>query len=115
MVDKIIKIDAKDKSLGRLASEVAFILRGKHKPSFVPNREDSDVVSVSNIDKMKFTGKKMDKKIYYRHSGYPGGIKAEILKDVYQKDPKEVLRRAVYRMLPKNKLQAKMIKRLNIM
>lgn len=112
---KIVEIDAADKSLGRLASEIAFILRGKHKSSFAPNKEDSDIVSVVNIDKMKITGKKMDKKIYYRHSGYPGGIKAEILKDVYQKNPKEVLKRAVHGMLSKNKLQVKMIKRLKIM
>lgn len=109
------KIDAANKSLGRLASEVAFVLRGKHKPSFVPYREDSDNVFVFNVNGMKITGKKLDQKIYWRHSGYPGGIKAEKFKDVYQKDPKEVLRRAVYSMLPKNKLRAKMIKRLNIM
>ncbi|MBD3207885.1 MAG: 50S ribosomal protein L13 [Candidatus Nealsonbacteria bacterium] len=105
-------IDATDKSLGRLASRIAVLLRGKHKPEFIPRKDMGDVVVVDNVDKMKITGKKLEQKKYYRHSGYPGGIKETPLKDLFAENPGEVLKRAVYGMLPKNRLRSKQIKRL---
>jgi len=105
-------IDASDKILGRLAVQIAILLRGKHKVSFKPHRDEGDFVIIKNIDKMKFSGRKMSQKVYYRHSGYLGGLKAVSLEKLMSKNPKEVLRKAVLGMLPKNKLRAKMIKRL---
>jgi large subunit ribosomal protein L13 len=105
-------IDATNRVLGRLASEIAILLRGKHKPDFTPHKDGGDFVKVKNIDKMKFTGKKMTNKIYYHYSGYPGGLKATPLKELFRKNPGEVLRKAVWGMLPKNKLRAQQIKRL---
>jgi len=107
-------IDASDKPLGRLAQEVAKILRGKDKPDFMPHKDTGAFVVVENINKIKITGKKLKQKIYYHHSGYPGGLKKIPMEKVFKKDPGEVLRRAVWGMLPKNKLRAKMIKRLKI-
>lgn len=107
-------IDAKDKSLGRLATEIAVLLRGKNKVDFMPNKDTGGFVVVENADKMKVTGKKMDQKIYYRHSGYPGGLKGELMKDLEIRKPGALLRNAVMGMLPKNKLRAAMIKRLTI-
>lgn len=111
----MIKIDATNKILGRLASEIAVILRGKNKADFQPHLDQGDAVEVINTDKMKVTGKKMDKKIYYKHSGYIGHLKKTPLKVLFQKDSREVLKKAVYGMLPKNKLRAKMIKRLKLL
>lgn len=108
------KIDADGKVLGRLASEVASLLRGKHSPSFQYHMDQGDNVVVSNISKLKVTGKKMDQKIYYNHSGYPGGLRERQMGHVFAKDPAEVFRMAVINMLPKNKLRAQMIKRLTI-
>lgn len=105
-------IDATGRVLGKLATEIAVLLRGKHKPDFVPYKDMGDIVIVRNADKIKFTGKKFDKKVYYHHSGYLGGLKEVPLKILFQKDPIQVLRKAVYGMLPKNKLRAKQIKRL---
>ena len=105
-------IDAASKVLGRLATEIAVLLRGKHKPDFQPNQDKGDFVKVKNIDKIRLTGKKMEKKKYYHHSGYIGGLKETPLKKVFAKSPAEVLRRAVWGMLPKNKLRAEQIKRL---
>jgi len=107
-------IDATDKVLGRLAAQIAVLLRGKHKPNFVPYKDMGDFVIVENVNKLKFTGKKIEQKKYYRHSGYWGGLKEIPLKKLFAERPAEVLRRAVYRMLPKNKLRVKMIKRLRI-
>jgi large subunit ribosomal protein L13 len=107
-------IDATGKVLGRLASEIAILLRGKHKPDFVPYKDMGDFVIVENINRLKFTGKKIEQKKYYRHSGYLGGLKEIPLKKLFTERPDEVLRKAVYRMLPKNKLREKMIKRLKI-
>lgn len=107
-------IDATGKVLGRLATEIAVLLRGKHKPDFVPNQDIGDFVVVKNIDKIKLTGKKLEKKIYYHHTGYLGGLKEVPLKKVFEKNPGEVLKRAVFGMLPKNKLRAQQIKRLKI-
>jgi len=107
-------IDATAKVLGRLAAQIAVLLRGKHKPNFVPYKDMGDFVIVENVNKLKFTGKKIEQKKYYRHSGYWGGLKEIPLKKLFAERPAEVLRRAVYRMLSKNKLRVKMIKRLRI-
>ena len=107
-------IDAAGKPLGRLASEIALLLQGKNKVDFAPYRNMGDVVIVKNVRKMKFTGKKMKQKVYYRHSGYLGSLKVIPMEKIFSKNPGEVLRRAVFGMLPKNRLRAKMIKRLKI-
>jgi len=107
-------IDASGKVLGRLASEIAILLRGKHKPNFVPYKDMGDFVVVKNVEKLKFTGKKLEQKKYYRHSGYIGGLKEIPLQRLFQTRPEEVLRKAVWGMLPKNKLRKKQIKRLKI-
>ncbi len=107
-------IDATDKILGRLAVEIANLLRGKNKPSFVPYLDQGDEVIVVNTDKIKVTGRKMKQKIYYHHSGYPGGIKETRLEEAMEKDSGQVIRRAVYGMLPKNKLRDKIIKKLKL-
>ncbi|KKP93284.1 MAG: 50S ribosomal protein L13 [Parcubacteria group bacterium GW2011_GWA1_36_12] len=106
-------IDAEAKSLGRLAVQVAVLLRGKHKPDFVPYKDVGDTVVVKNIDKMKFTGNKLENKKYFRFTGYLGNFKTATLKEfLIKKGPKEVLRTAVMGMLTKNKLRARQIKRL---
>ncbi len=107
-------IDATDRPLGRLATEIAMILRGKNKPEFQPHLDMGDIVEVDNVDQLVLTGKKMEQKKYYRHSGYPGGLKEEKVEELFQKDPGEVLRRAVRKMLPDNKLRKNMLKRLII-
>ena len=109
---KTYHIDAKGKVLGRLASRIAVILTGKHKPEYIPYLDKGDKVVVKNVSEMKITGKKMKQKKYYRHSGYPGGLKTKTLEEVFSKNPAEVLRRAVWNMLPKNKLRKQRIKRL---
>lgn len=105
-------IDVTGKVLGRLATEIAILLRGKQKPDFVPYRDMGDFVIVKNVDKIKLTGKKRKEKKYYHHTGYLGGLKEVPLEKIFKRDPGEILRRAVYGMLPKNKLRAKQIKRL---
>ncbi len=105
-------IDAEGKVLGRLATQIAGLLRGKQRPDFAPNKDIADVVVIKNVDKIKITGKKYTDKIYYRHTGYLGGLKETTYKKVFEKNPSEVLKRAVYGMLPKNKLRDKQIKRL---
>jgi len=105
-------IDADGKVLGRLSVQIAVLLRGKHKSTFAPYKDIGDFVTVKNVEKIKFTGKKFKDKIYYRHTGYLGGLKKATLKDIYEKSPSEVLRRAVYGMLTKNKLRSVQIKRL---
>ena len=107
-------IDAKNKPLGRLATEIAKLLQGKHKKDYHPAKDMGDFVVVKNIEKIKFTGKKFEKKQYFRHSGYLGSGKFIPLKKIFEKNPESVLRMAVYGMLPKNKLRARMIKRLKI-
>ena len=110
---KIITIDAENKPLGRLAVEVAICLRGKNKPTYVPYKDSGDTVVVKNIDKMKFTGNKLENKNYFHYTGYLGNLKKKTLKEFLIKSgPKEVLRNAVMGMLQKNKLRAKQIKRL---
>jgi large subunit ribosomal protein L13 len=113
IVRKTITVDADGKALGRLAAEVAVLLRGKNKPSFVPYKDVGDVVMVKNIDKMKFTGKKLENKNYFHFTGYLGNMKKATLKEfLIKKGPKEVLRKAVMGMLTKNTLRDKQIKRL---
>lgn len=102
---KIHQINASGKVLGRLASQIAQLLSGKIKPEYVPNQDYGDQVLVENIKEIKITGKKLDQKIYYHHSGYPGGLKEKKMKEVFDKNPEEVLRKAVFNMLPKNKLR----------
>lgn len=107
-------IDASNEALGRLASKIALILRGKNNPNYTPNVLPQEMVLVNNISKVKFTGKKLEQKIYYHYSGYPGGMKARKLATMFEKDPRKVLRLAVYRMLAPNKLRDKIIKNLEI-
>jgi len=107
-------VDATGKTLGRLASEIAKILMGKHKPTYTPHVDGGDFVVVINAEKIHATGKKLDKKIYYKHTGYPGGLKETTLKEMLQKKPEEVIRLAVRGMLPKNKLRDRRMKRLKV-
>jgi large subunit ribosomal protein L13 len=114
MARKVHIIDATNKSLGRLASQIALLLRGKQKSEFAPHKEVGDFVLVKNVSKMKITGKKLEKKKYYRHSGYLGGLKEIPLKKLFESNPAQVLKKAVFGMLPKNKLRSRQIKRLKI-
>ncbi len=107
-------VDAEGKTLGRLCSEIAKILRGKHKPQFTPHVDTGDFVIVVNAEKVKLTGKKLDKKVYYRHSGYPGGIKSINAKRLLEKFPERVIEYAVWGMLPKNSLGRRQFKKLKV-
>ncbi len=107
-------VDAEGQTLGRLASEVAKVLRGKHKPYYTPNLDCGDFVIVLNADKIHVTGNKLDNKIYYRHSGYPGGIRGVTLREQLAKHPTRAVRKAVWGMLPHNRLGRRMIKKLKI-
>lgn len=107
-------IDAKNRPLGRLAVEIAILLRGKHKEAFLPNKDIGDFVIIKNIKRILVTGKKSSNKIYYRHTGYLGGLKEKTFKQVFKEKPSYVLKKAVFGMLPKNKLRPKQIKRLKI-
>lgn len=106
-------IDAVNRPLGRLATEIAVLLRGKHKPDFAPYKDEGDFVVVENVGKFKTSGRKMKQKTYYWHTGYTGHLKKITMEELFSKDPAQVLRRAVLGMLSKNKLRAKMIKRLS--
>lgn len=110
----MIRIDATNQSLGRLASKVALILRGKTDPKFQPQSLPDKQVSVFNTDKIKLTGKKLEQKKYYRHTGYPGGIKETGLKELMKKDSRLVIRKAVWGMLAKNRLRSRIIKNLKL-
>jgi len=107
-------IDATGKTLGRLASKVAHILMGKHKVNYVPHLDVGDYIVVINADKIVLTGKKLSKKIYYKHSGYPGGLKEKVYKELMEEKPEFVFKKAVKGMLPKNKLSRKMFKKLKV-
>jgi len=108
-------IDAEGQTLGRLASKVAAILRGKHKPTFAPNVDTGDFVVIVNAGKVRTTGNKLDQKVYYHHSGYPGGIKGITLRDQLRgRFPERVIETAVRGMLPKNSLGATMFKKLKL-
>lgn len=105
-------IDATDLVLGRLASQVAYRIRGKHNPLFTPHVDTGDWVIVINADKIRVTGNKLEQKKYYRHSGYVGSIKETSLKELLEKKPEEVIKKAVRGMLPKNRLGRKLNKKL---
>ena len=105
-------IDVADKVLGRISTQIAILLRGKQKPGFVPYKDMGDFVTIKNVDKIKLTGKKAEQKIYYHHTSYLGGLKETPFKKLFKERPAEVLKKAVFGMLPKNKLRAKQIKRL---
>ena len=107
-------VDAQGKTLGRLATDIARILRGKHKPTFQPNIDTGDFVIVVNCDKIHVTGNKLNDKMYYCHSGYPGGLRSITLRDQLQKHPDRVIREAVWGMLPHNTLGRQIIKKLKI-
>ena len=107
-------VDATDMTLGRLASEIAKVLRGKNKPIFTPHMDTGDYVIVVNAAKIKVTGKKLDQKIYYRHSDYVGGMKETTLKEMMQKYPERVVEHAVKGMLPKGPLGRQMYKKLHV-
>jgi large subunit ribosomal protein L13 len=107
-------IDAKGKTLGRLASEIAILLRGKHKPIFTPHMDAGDHVVVVNAGKVVLTGDKLEKKIYYRHSGYVGGLKKTTAKQMLQKKPENLIKLAVKGMLPKNSLGRRQLTKLKI-
>jgi len=107
-------VDAEGQTLGRLATFVATLLRGKHKPVYTPHVDCGDYVIVVNADKINVTGKKLDQKIYYRHSGYPGGLKQVTLRRRLQTHPERVIESAVRGMLPKNRLGRKMFKKLKV-
>ncbi|HIW00405.1 MAG TPA: 50S ribosomal protein L13 [Candidatus Desulfovibrio intestinipullorum] len=107
-------VDAQDQVLGRLASQIAHRLRGKHKPEYAPHMDNGDFIIVVNCDKIKVTGTKLDKKMYYRHSGWVGGLKATTLSDMLAEKPERVLMAAVRGMLPKNRLARNILKKLKV-
>jgi len=109
---KTIKIDATGKVLGRLATEVALILQGKKRVNYAPNKEPDNVVIVSNMSKIKITGKKMENETYFKHTGYLGNDKHIPMIKIFEKNPGELLKMAVNGMLPKNRLRARHLKRL---
>ena len=107
-------VDAEGKTLGKVASVVAQVLRGKHKPTFSPHLDNGDCVIVVNAGRVRVTGNKPDQKVYYRHTGYPGGLRATTLKDMLERHPTRVIQHAVRGMLPKSRLGRKMIKKLKV-
>jgi large subunit ribosomal protein L13 len=107
-------VDANGAVLGRLASQVAHRLRGKHNPKFTPHADTGDWVIVINAEKIVLTGRKMDQKMYYRHSGYIGGLKQMTAKELLEKKPEELVRSAVKGMLPKNRLGRRLFKKLKV-
>ncbi|MBM6755653.1 50S ribosomal protein L13 [Collinsella tanakaei] len=109
-----VLVDAEGAVLGRLATQVAMILRGKNKPQFTPNSDCGDFVVVINADKVQLTGNKADQKVYYRHSGYNGGLKAESFRQAMAKHPEKVIERAVRGMLPKTTLGRQQLKKLKV-
>jgi large subunit ribosomal protein L13 len=107
-------VDAEGQTLGRLATRVADTLRGKRKPQYTPHVDTGDFVVVVNAEKVSVTGKKLDDKIYYRHSGYPGGLKARSLREELERRPTEVIRKAVKGMLPRNRLGRAQLRKLKV-
>lgn len=106
-------IDATNIALGRVATEIAMILMGKNTPDYVPNQDNDHRVIVKNVDKLAYSGKKLEQKVYHRYSGYPGGLKTTKLKDLAEKNPEKVLWMAVRQMMPANKLRNERLKRLS--
>ncbi|MCK5131858.1 MAG: 50S ribosomal protein L13 [Candidatus Sabulitectum sp.] len=107
-------VDAADQTLGRLSAKLAMILQGKNKPVYTPHIDTGDFVVVVNVDKMRITGRKLDQKIYYRHTGYAGGQRATLMRDMMNDHPERVLAHAVKGMLPKNRLSSTQLKKLKI-
>jgi len=107
-------VDASNQVLGRLASEVARLLRGKHKPQYTPYLDTGDFVVVVNAQRIRLTGRKKEQKVYYRHSGYPGGLRQETAREMLEKYPERLIRRAVWGMLPKNRLGRKLYRKLKV-
>jgi len=107
-------VDARDKTLGRLAARIAVVLRGKHKPTFTPSLDTGDFVIVVNAEKIAYTGNKFTDKVYYHHSMYPNGLKAKPLGKLLEERPEEVLKKAVWGMLPKGRLGRDMFKKLKV-
>jgi large subunit ribosomal protein L13 len=107
-------VDAENKTLGRLATQIADVLRGKRKPTYTPHVDVGDFVIVVNAEKVAVTGGKREKKLYWRHSGYPGGIRSRTLGDLLEKRPEEVIRRAVKGMLPRNRLARQQLRKLKV-
>jgi large subunit ribosomal protein L13 len=107
-------VDAAGRTLGRLASDIAIALRGKHKPTYTPNADVGDFVIVVNAERFRVSGRKMDDKKYVRHSGYPGGLKVQTLRELTQRHPTRVIERAVRGMLPKNALGDALLKKLKV-
>jgi large subunit ribosomal protein L13 len=107
-------INAEGKILGRLATEVADLIRGKKKPQFTSHLDTGDFVVVVNAEKIRVSGRKLDQKVYYSHSQYPGGIKAETLKELLKRKPEEVVKKAVWGMIPKGKLGRSVYKKLKV-
>ncbi|MCU4138792.1 MAG: Ribosomal protein L13 [Thermodesulfobacteria bacterium] len=107
-------VDAKDKVLGRLASKLAYMLQGKHRPDYTPHVDQADFIVVVNAEKIKLTGKKLDQKIYWRHSGYIGGLKLETARKLLERKPEQLIYLAVKRMLPRNRMRKKLLKKLKI-
>ncbi|MBX0326864.1 50S ribosomal protein L13 [Oscillochloris sp. ZM17-4] len=107
-------VDADNQVVGRLATQIATLLRGKHKPTYTPSLDGGDFVIVINAEKIKITGRKADQKVYYRHSGYPGGIKATPYKMMLTKHPDRILRIAVKGMVPKNRMGRRLMTKLRI-
>lgn len=107
-------IDAEGAILGRLATKIATYLRGKNKPIFTPNIDTGDFIIVVNADKIRLTGKKPENKVYYHHSGYPGGLKAELAKDLLKRKPEKIITDAVWGMLPKGRLGRTLLKKLKV-
>ena len=114
IADSWILLDAKGQTLGRFAAKVASMLSGKNKPEYTPNADMGDYVVVVNAKEINVTGKKLDQKIYYRHSGYPGGIKSKPLREVMENSAGDALKSAVKGMLPKNKLGKQMLTKLKV-
>lgn len=107
-------VDAAGQTLGRLATKIASVLRGKHKPTFTPHLDTGDYVIVINADKIVVTGKKMTDKVYYHHTGYPGGLRETNLRTLLQKKPEKVVELAVWGMLPHNRLGRRLIRKLHV-
>jgi large subunit ribosomal protein L13 len=107
-------VDAENKTLGRLATQIADVLRGKRKPTYTPHVDVGDFVIVVNAEKVAVTGDKREKKLYWRHSGYPGGIRSRTLGDLLEKRPEEVIRKAVKGMLPRNRLARAQLGKLKV-
>jgi large subunit ribosomal protein L13 len=109
-----VVVDANDQTLGRLATQISSVMLGKHKPGFTPGVEMGDYVIVVNAAQIKVTGNKMEDKIYYRHTGYPGGLKSTSLRDLLDKHPERVIEKAVWGMLPHNRMGRHLMRKLRV-